>query len=78
MRDKRNRREQRGLDLHGIKHQDVPNVVEDFILINEPPYKIITGHSSTMKNITRSILNKHGFKYTDDAFGNLGCILVMS
>lgn len=66
------------LDLHGIKHQDAAIMVEDHILISKPPFKIITGHSNTMKSITRSILDKHQYKYQDGVLNNLGVILVVS
>ena len=33
------------LDLHGIKHEDVERLVENFILLNQMPMTIITGNS---------------------------------
>lgn len=51
------------LDLHTVKHADVPQLVEDFIFANKPPMYIITGNSDKMKNIVFTILNKHNFKY---------------
>jgi hypothetical protein len=30
------------LDLHGVSHYDVRDVVENFILMNNPPIRIIT------------------------------------
>ena len=32
------------LDLHGVKHVDVERLVENFVLLNEPPLTIITGN----------------------------------
>ena len=36
------------LDLHGVKHEDVDRLVENFVLLNSPPMKIITGNSERM------------------------------
>ena len=30
------------LDLHGIKNEDVDRIVENFVLLNNPPMEIIT------------------------------------
>ena len=42
------------LDLHGVRHGDVPTLVENYILQYqyECPLKIIIGNSDKMKNIT--------------------------
>jgi hypothetical protein len=36
------------LDLHGIRHKDVPRQVENFVLTNDTPMRIIIGNSGTM------------------------------
>ena len=36
------------LDLHGVRHEDVERLLENFILLNEPPLKVITGNSDHM------------------------------
>jgi len=41
------------LDLHGIKHEDVERLVENFILINKLPLTIITGNSEIMRTIVK-------------------------
>ena len=48
------------LDLHGVLHHQVRDVVENFVLINskELPLRIITGDSNRMRNLTQNILNK--------------------
>lgn len=66
------------LDLHGVKHQDVDIIVEDYVLLNRPPFKIITGHSKTMKELTIAVLERHQYKYQDGVLNNMGCILVIS
>ena len=43
------------LDLHGVRHNDVERLVENFILLNEPPLIIITGNSQRMSEI---VINK--------------------
>ena len=43
------------LDLHGVKHADVERLVENFVLLNEPPLTIITGNSQRMQEI---VINK--------------------
>ena len=47
------------LDLHGIRHDDVERLLENFILLNEPPLKVITGNSTYMQNTLESFCSKH-------------------
>jgi|TARA_B100000287_G_C20447156_1_gene707990 hypothetical protein len=49
------------LDLHGVKHEDVDRVVENFVLMNNPPMRIITGNSEKMTMLTLDVLNRHDF-----------------
>jgi hypothetical protein len=49
------------LDLHGVKHEDVDRVVENFVLMNNPPMRIITGNSEKMTLMTLDVLNRHDF-----------------
>ncbi len=49
------------LDLHGVKHEDVDRLVENFVLLNEPPMKIITGNSEKMTLMTLDVLDRHDF-----------------
>tara|TARA_R100000008_G_scaffold86670_1_gene80785 strand:+ start:859 stop:1062 length:204 start_codon:yes stop_codon:yes gene_type:complete len=51
------------LDLHGVKHEEAERLVENFVLLNKPPLKIITGNSDKMRNIVQSICGKHGICY---------------
>jgi hypothetical protein len=51
------------LDLHGLSHYDVKDVVENWVLMNEPPLRIITGNSNTMKQLVHEILNQHNMKF---------------
>ena len=52
------------LDLHGVKHEDVDRIVENFVLLNEVPIKIITGNSQKMMELTLDVLNRHEFEWT--------------
>ncbi len=64
------------LDLHGVRHIDVDELVEDFILANELPLYIITGNSHVMRDKVIRLLNKHNFQYVIRAH-NLGEIVVV-
>ena len=48
------------LDLHGIRHDDVERLVENFVLLNELPLTIITGKSEMMGHIVTYKLSKLG------------------
>ena len=64
------------IDLHGMKHNEVFIVVEDFVLNNQNqfPLKIITGNSHKMKSIVINVLKKHNFNYSIGDYYNLGYI----
>ena len=51
------------LDLHGIKHEDVDRIVENFVLLNEPPIDIITGNSLKMQELVLDVLNRNGIDW---------------
>jgi len=51
------------LDLHGIRHGEVDRLVENFVLLNEPPIRIITGNSHKMKDIVTEVLDRHDMEY---------------
>ena len=51
------------LDLHGIKHEEVDRLVENFVLLNETPMRIITGNSDTMRGLVIKVLDKHDIQY---------------
>jgi hypothetical protein len=65
------------LDLHGIKHQDVDRIVENHIFLTPTPHDIITGNSAEMHRITKSVLDRHGFKYIVGDINNKGYIRVV-
>ena len=59
------------LDLHGIRHDDVERLVENFVLLNEPPLTIITGNSDKMSGIVLSTLSKHRIGWERFAWGEI-------
>jgi len=65
------------LDLHGVFHYDVKDVVENFILMNNPPFRIITGYSEIMRKLTQTMLDKHKFEYYTPAY-NPGEIVIIN
>lgn len=64
------------LDLHGVSHYDVRDVVENFVLMNDPPFRVITGHSERMRNLTQNILDKHKLQHFIPAH-NAGEIVII-
>tara|TARA_A100001391_G_scaffold167754_1_gene128187 strand:- start:21 stop:221 length:201 start_codon:yes stop_codon:yes gene_type:complete len=52
------------LNLHGVKHEDVDRLVENFVLLNEPPIKIITGNSERMTELVLNVLSRHDIEWT--------------
>lgn len=64
------------LDLHGVSHYDVKDVVENFILMNNPPIRIITGLSDQMRKLTQEVLKKHKYEFYTPAH-NPGEIIVI-
>jgi len=51
------------LDLHGVKHEDVDRLVENFVLLNKPPLNIITGNSQRMQEIVINCLVTHNIEF---------------
>ena len=50
------------LDLHGVKHQDVDWLVENFILMNQSsfPLTIICGNSVKMVDLVNATIDRIG------------------
>ena len=65
------------LDLHGVQHPDVDRVVENFVLLNEPPSKIITGMSAKMQSIVFEVLRRNEIEYHIDPW-NFGQVLIFN
>ena len=58
------------LDLHGVRHEEVERLLENFILLNNPPLKVITGNSTYMQSILEKFCVKH--KITLERWANWG------
>lgn len=63
------------LDLHGLKHSEVEDKVVDFIILTEPPFKIITGKSEEMRRVVKKLLEYYEYNYHIPAH-NAGEIIV--
>ena len=46
------------LDMHGIRHDDVDRIVENFVLLNETPLTIICGNSDRMIKLVQETLDR--------------------
>jgi DNA-nicking Smr family endonuclease len=64
------------LDLHGIKHEDVESVVEEFICMNVGTVKIITGYSHQMKIHVNKVLKKYNMQSRPERLINQGALIV--
>ena len=64
------------LDLHGKTHREAASLVEDFVLLNETPIKIITGNSRKMKLIVKQIIEKYEMHYFPEHFSNFGAYII--
>ena len=64
------------LDLHGISHDQVDRVVENFILLNQDriPLEIICGNSQVMVNLVISVLDRIGCENFERV--NYGTIMI--
>lgn len=74
---RKKKRKERILDLHGLTHSEAESAILEFIAFNEAPFKVITGNSSKMKEISVNILDKNEFQYKYEHWFNLGCLVVM-
>ena len=64
------------LDLHGVRHHQVFDLVEDFILLSEDPvFRIITGNSNRMLELVKEVLTKYSLKFDYVDWSNLGAII---
>ncbi len=51
------------LDLHGIRHDEVDRLVENFVLLKSLPLRIITGNSEKMRGLVIEVLNRHNLDF---------------
>lgn len=65
------------LDLHHLPHEQVEDIVVDFVNFLEPPFRIITGKSEKMRNIVIDIIKDYGWSYHEQYYDNYGCLVIM-
>ena len=65
------------IDLHGKFYEDVELALEDHFYNNIPPFKIITGNSSKMKEKVLKYLDINKYKYMSGNMYNQGYIQVL-
>jgi len=51
------------LDLHGVLHKEAELKVENFALLSNLPFRIITGKSDTMQEVVIAVLDAHKYEY---------------
>tara|TARA_R100001082_G_C4238008_1_gene106097 strand:+ start:64 stop:267 length:204 start_codon:yes stop_codon:yes gene_type:complete len=51
------------LDLHGVRHDEVDRLVENFVILNDTPMRIITGNSDKMRELVIKVLDRHNISY---------------
>jgi hypothetical protein len=51
------------LDLHGLSHLEVEDRVENFITLNDVPFRIITGNSERMRELVSKMLKKYKIQH---------------
>ena len=61
------------LDLHGVKHSEVPKLLDSFVYDNNDisEFNIITGNSEKMKNLVTSLLDSYDYNYKIGGFLNI-------
>jgi hypothetical protein len=59
------------IDLHGVRHQDVDMMVENFILTNQNsfPLTVICGNSVKMVQLVQAVINRIGCEFRMYRFG---------
>jgi len=63
------------IDLHGIRHEDVTDIIIAACSKHETPFVVITGQSSQMKRVVSFAAAKFGFTVRD-AINNPGRVVV--
>ena len=64
------------LDLHGIRHHQVDDIVRSFLNFINLPCQIVTGNSPEMKNIVKKVVEEYEwFCYEKDSY-NRGTLTI--
>ena len=61
------------LDLHGVRHADVQDIVEDFVLTNQDkiPLIVICGNSAKMIEIVSTTLKNIDVNFEETRYGRI-------
>ena len=59
------------LNLHGERHVEVERLVENFVILNDPPLKIITGNSDKMVAIVLAKLKELNISWEHINWGEI-------
>jgi hypothetical protein len=64
------------LDLHGVRHQEVDRMVENFILMNQGklPLTIVCGNSGKMIDLVNAVVRRINVKSTMLQYGTIRII----
>ncbi len=65
------------IDLHGIFYGDIEQTLEEHFYNNTPPFKIVTGNSTKMRERVLSYLNENDYNYMSGNLFNQGYIQVL-
>ena len=63
------------IDLHGIRHKDVSDVMVKYCSEYETPFEVITGNSPTMKKIVSAVAERFNL-ITRDSIGKTGRLVI--
>ena len=63
------------IDLHGVRHEDVTDIIIEACSEHEAPFIVITGKSGRMKRIVSFAAAKSGF-VVRDAINNPGRVVL--
>ena len=63
------------IDLHGVKHSSVENLIQSACLDYDPPFVVITGKSVDMKRLVDIAVKPFGLS-TRDTIDNPGRVVV--
>tara|TARA_B100000686_G_C16465774_1_gene799437 strand:- start:394 stop:612 length:219 start_codon:yes stop_codon:yes gene_type:complete len=68
----------KSLDLHGVKHENVEELVNCFINknYNSIPLEIITGNSADMQQLVKKIVLSNNLKIEPTSYINLGSYII--
>ena len=76
LKNRRKKKKQRTLDLHGVKHSDAEEKIRRFLNFIELPAVILTGDSYKMKKIVEGVVSQYGW-YCSYNSSNFGKIIIL-